>query len=140
LIHEASTERKQTIIERRPATIHGSPQIGRDALACHASHRHRPQVAIVGVASSAGGAAVTTPLSVARADRLKTLLVAGRIDASRIGTSGVGSRRPFADETSPEKSQGRGVSLPPISATIVAAGSVGDGDEPVGWRARGLRT
>lgn len=60
------------------------------------------KVAIVGGASSTGGAAITTPLSVARADNLKAALVSGGIDGKRIVTSGVGSRHPFADETSSE--------------------------------------
>jgi hypothetical protein len=60
------------------------------------------KVAIVGGASSTGGAAVTTPLSVARADKIKAALTAGGIESARIVTSGVGSRRPFADETSSE--------------------------------------
>jgi outer membrane protein OmpA-like peptidoglycan-associated protein len=60
------------------------------------------KVAIVGGASSTGGAAITTPLSVARADQIKAVLVSGGIDATRIVTSGVGSRHPFADETSAE--------------------------------------
>ena len=60
------------------------------------------RIAIVGGASSSGGATVTTPLSVARADRIKAVLIAGGIDAGRIVTSGVGSRHPFADETTSE--------------------------------------
>jgi hypothetical protein len=60
------------------------------------------KIAIVGGASSTGGAAVTTPLSVARADKIKAILASGGIDSKRIVTSGVGSRHPFADETSSE--------------------------------------
>jgi hypothetical protein len=60
------------------------------------------KVAVVGGASSTGGAAVTTPLSVARAERVKFALVAGGIAGRRIVTSGVGSRHPFADEISSE--------------------------------------
>ena len=60
------------------------------------------KVAIVGGASSTGGAAITTPLSVVRADNIKAVLVSGGIDAKRIVTSGVGSRHPFADETNSE--------------------------------------
>ncbi|HXZ08864.1 MAG TPA: OmpA family protein, partial [Paraburkholderia sp.] len=59
-------------------------------------------VAVVGGASSTGGASVATPLSVARAERIKAELVTGGIAPARIVTSGVGSRHPFADETSPE--------------------------------------
>jgi hypothetical protein len=60
------------------------------------------QVGIVGGASSTGGNAVATPLSVARAQRIKAALVSGGIDSSRVATSGVGNRHPFADETSSE--------------------------------------
>jgi outer membrane protein OmpA-like peptidoglycan-associated protein len=60
------------------------------------------RIAIVGGASTTGGTAVTTPLSVARADKIKAILVSAGIDAKRIVTSGVGSRHPFADETTSE--------------------------------------
>ncbi|SEF37602.1 OmpA family protein [Amycolatopsis pretoriensis] len=60
------------------------------------------RVAVVGGASSTGGAAVATPLSGARADRVRASLVSGGIAAGRVVTSGVGSRHPFADETSSE--------------------------------------
>ena len=60
------------------------------------------KIAIVAGASSTGDASVNTPLSVARADRIKAFLVSDGIDPGRIVTSGVGSRHPFADETSSE--------------------------------------
>jgi len=75
------------VLTRWPAMLRGDPGL---------------KVAIVGGASSTGGAAVTTPLSVARADKVKSVLVSGGIDTKRIATSGVGSRHPFADETSSE--------------------------------------
>lgn len=78
---------KEKVLTRWPALLSGDADL---------------KVAIVGGASSMGGAAITTPLSVARADQIKAILVSGGIDATRIVTGGVGSRHPFADETSAE--------------------------------------
>ena len=60
------------------------------------------KIAVVAGASSTGDAAVNTPLSVGRADGIKAILVSGGIDSGRIVTTGVGTRHPFADETSSE--------------------------------------
>jgi len=77
----------EKVLTRWPALLRGDPGL---------------KVAIVGGASSTGGAAITTPLSVERAEKIKSALVSGGIDAKRVVSSGVGSRRPFADESSSE--------------------------------------
>lgn len=60
------------------------------------------RVKAVGSASTTGSAARATPLSIRRAEALKGFLVGRGIPASAIVVTGVGSRQPLADETTPE--------------------------------------